>query len=236
MLARSYITSRDKVKDKSYYVYALFDWKGIPRYIGKGKRGRWNWHETRSDPSNWLKNEIIEQTWLMLGEIPKIKIAEHLSNLEAIQIEIAFIKAIGRFPYGPLVNMTKGGDGVPGSVHSILARQAISLAQKGVAETPEAREALKRAAQNPMRRAKISAALTGRKQSPEHREKNRQKSLGRKHSEETKRKMSESHSGEKHHMYGKKHYTKSKAKMSATKMGRVPWNKGKSKKLIRIYL
>jgi len=101
-----------------YYVYILFDWRGIPRYVGKGKRYRWNQHETRSDPINWMKNEFIEQTYIMLGEIPKIKVRENISNDEAIETEIALIKAIGRFPDGPLVNMTDGGDGIPGATRS----------------------------------------------------------------------------------------------------------------------
>lgn len=57
-----------------YYVYILFDWLGIPRYVGKGKGRRWYKHERSTDTINWMKNEFIEQTWMMLGEIPKIKI------------------------------------------------------------------------------------------------------------------------------------------------------------------
>lgn len=35
-----------------FYVYVLFDWRGIPRYVGKGKGNRWLDHERKSDPKN----------------------------------------------------------------------------------------------------------------------------------------------------------------------------------------
>ena len=49
-----------------FYVYMLFDWLGIPRYVGKGQGRREDAHELSSDDRNWLKNEFIEQTWIRL--------------------------------------------------------------------------------------------------------------------------------------------------------------------------
>jgi hypothetical protein len=126
--------------DNVYYVYVLFDWFGSPRWVGKGKKGRWLKHERHSDPRNWMKNEFIERTWIMLGEIPKIKVQENLSEDDALSLEIALIKVIGRYPIGPLVNMTDGGEGTTN-----LRRSPLSV------ET----------------RLQISKALTGRKQDPE---------------------------------------------------------------------
>ncbi len=94
-----------------YYVYILFDHLAVPRYIGKGKGRRWLDHERKSDLHNFMKNEFIERTWTVLQDIPKVKIAENISEEEALAIEIAFIRAIGRFPEGPLLNMTDGGEG-----------------------------------------------------------------------------------------------------------------------------
>lgn len=100
-------------EDQSYYVYILFDWLGIPRYVGKGKGKRDQSHETATDPINILKNEFVEQTWTMLEEIPKIRIRENLTEQEAFYMEIVFIKALGRIDLGtgPLTNMTDGGEG-----------------------------------------------------------------------------------------------------------------------------
>jgi hypothetical protein len=95
-----------------FYVYVLFDWLGLPRYVGKGSGDRWFDHEMKTDDHNPLKNSFIEQTWLVLGEIPKIKLREHLTEAEAIATEIALIAAIGRYPEGPLFNQTNGGEGV----------------------------------------------------------------------------------------------------------------------------
>jgi hypothetical protein len=96
-----------------YYTYILFDWLAIPRYVGKGKGRRDEAHEKSSDPVNWMKNEFIERTWIMLGEIPKIRVRDNISEKEAFALERALIKAIGRADLGkgPLTNMTDGGDG-----------------------------------------------------------------------------------------------------------------------------
>ena len=70
--------------DRCYYVYILFDWFGIPRWIGKGRGRRWIQHERSTDLRNQLKNEFIEQTWIVLGEIPKIKVREELTRNRSI--------------------------------------------------------------------------------------------------------------------------------------------------------
>ena len=89
-----------------FYVYVLFDWLGVPRYVGKGRANRWLQHEQ----SKRIKS-FIAQTILMRGDIPKIKIREGLSEHTAYSIEHAFIVAIGREPNGPLVNRTEKGSG-----------------------------------------------------------------------------------------------------------------------------
>jgi hypothetical protein len=114
-----------------YYVYVLFDWRGIPRYVGKGKEGtkREDVHERKTDIYNQSKNEFIEQTWIMLEELPKVRIRENLSEAEAFLIEISFIAALGRIDLrkGPLVNMTNGGDGT-----SVLSQQTLTKKGKAI--------------------------------------------------------------------------------------------------------
>lgn len=101
-----------------YFVYILFDWCAIPRYVGKGGGNpkREDDHEKKTDATNQAKNEFIEQTWIMLGEIPKIRVQEGLTEEAAFNLEIALIGAIGRADQGkgPLTNMTDGGDGASG--------------------------------------------------------------------------------------------------------------------------
>ena len=112
-----------------YFVYILFDWLGIPRYVGKGHGNRDESHECYTDPYNPGKNEFIEQTWIMLNELPKSRIRENLSEVEAFETEKAFITAIGRADLGkgPLVNLTDGGEGFSGGRHSEETKQCLAL-------------------------------------------------------------------------------------------------------------
>jgi hypothetical protein len=63
---------------------------------------------------------------MILGEVPYVKVREHITEAEAFETEIALIKAIGRFPFGPLVNMTDGGEGSSGHVRSLRTRLLIA--------------------------------------------------------------------------------------------------------------
>jgi hypothetical protein len=103
-------------RKRPFYVYIIFDWRGAPRYVGKGKGTRWLHHEQLLDLNNRFKTGVIKRTIAVLGEVPKIKIRENLTEKEAFELEIILIKTIGRYPNGPLTNLTNGGDGVSGTV------------------------------------------------------------------------------------------------------------------------
>ena len=93
--------------DRSFYVYALFDQNGVVRYIGKGKNGRWTQHQ--SAKSNRLP--FIDGTLAALGEVPRVKIHQNLTEFDAYRFEQTLILAIGMQPDGPLFNKTSKGSG-----------------------------------------------------------------------------------------------------------------------------
>ena len=95
----------------TYYVYVLFDYLGIPRYVGKGKGKRWESHGPND--SNKLKAAFIRRTLAKLGEIPKIRVYEDLREDEAFAAEILLISILGQISLGngSLTNLTAGGDG-----------------------------------------------------------------------------------------------------------------------------
>jgi hypothetical protein len=157
-----------------FYVYILFRWDGVPMYVGKGRRNRWVQHTC---PCNLLGNDrktnVLKKTIRLLGEVPRIKVAEGLVEDDAINIEAALILAIGRHPNGPLLNYTDGGQGP----HNMTAeaREKIAQAHRGRKASPETRAKLSAAhkGRKPSQEAieAIRAYFTGRPKSPEHRAK-----------------------------------------------------------------
>ena len=88
------------------------------------------------------------------------KLAEGLTKDEAIATEIELIARYGRLDLGTgmLTNMTDGGEGLSGIVHTAETRAKMSAAKKGRTYSPETR-------------AKMSAARMGKSRSPETRAK-----------------------------------------------------------------
>ncbi len=157
-----------------FYVYALLREDGrTPFYIGKGCGRRWLTHETSSKKSsNKHKNNIINRMMLAGIKIPKIKLAEHLTDEVAKQVEVDLILLIGRRPGGPLTNRTRGGDGPTDVFPSLATRAKMSAASKG---RPKSRE----------HRANLSVGQRRRVYPPEH----GQKLIGLKRSSETREKL-----------------------------------------------
>lgn len=168
-----------------HYIYCYFRPNGTPCYIGKGRNGRWKQHLTNSTNQH-LRNIIAKAG----GEIPHVKLHVGLTNAQATTYEIALIKAIGRKPNGPLVNLTDGGEGAPGCVHSqaTIAKRVAAIKGKKCSETTKQKIAAAHLGKtySDEHRASISEALTGRKISPEALAKRT------KHSEEHRAKLSES--------------------------------------------
>lgn len=128
------------------YAYAMFrPWDGTVCYIGKGVRNRWLEHEKLGvNHYNKRLAKIFAKTEVLGLDIIKVKFRENLTDAEAIQIEIAFIKAIGREDLGTglLVNGTDGGEGWSGP-KSKEHRAAIGMALKNKPKSEAACAAMK---------------------------------------------------------------------------------------------
>ncbi|WP_353485420.1 NUMOD3 domain-containing DNA-binding protein [Haliscomenobacter sp.] len=169
-----------------YYVYAYLTEHNIPYYIGKGSKKRaWLKHPSETQPP---KDNI------------RIIILEHnLSEIGAFALERRYIRWYGRIDLktGVLHNLTDGGEGASGKIHSQATRKKMSLTRKGRLHSEDHCNA-------------ISAASIGKAGT----------NLGKKFTDEHKAKMSAAH-------LGKTFSKESREKMSAAKKGRIPWNKGK---------
>lgn len=167
-----------------FYVYLLFRWNGLPLYVGKGRGDRWNDH-TRPTAlaKNTKKTNALKQTLSILGEIPRIKLAENLPEKDAHDLERLFVATIGRFPNGPLTNYTDGGDGRANPCQE--TRDKMSAAKRNMSAETRAKIAFNSRNASAETRAKIGAAGRNRKPSTETREKPRLTSTGRRHTPET---------------------------------------------------
>ena len=103
-------------------------------------------------------------------------------------------------------NLTLGGEGVLGYIHSEETKKKISESHKGENHSEETKK-------------KMSELHNGKNHSEETKKKMSELQKGKNHSEETKKKMSELHKGENNPMYGKNHSEETKKKLSESKKG-----------------
>lgn len=195
-----------------FYVYVIFRPDGEPCYVGKGHGRRINKHEWRA--KNPHLAAIIRAAG---GTLPKVKVREGLFEHEALEVEVAFIAAIGREANGgPLVNLTDGGEGTVGKIWSEKERLACSARMK-------ANPPFKGRHHDERSRELLAEAHRGLKASEETRAKMRASRAKVKLTEEAKKEISEkisiAVSGERHGMYGKKHKEESKARIRAACKG-----------------
>jgi hypothetical protein len=154
-----------------FYVYAIFRPDGSPLYIGKGRGKR---IASNSRGHNHRLQRILERTRLDGFECSRIIIRDHLAERDAFETEILVIRAIGRHPNGPLVNLTDGGEGASGRVLSESHRRRISNALLGNknstgntcssetrAKISAAQKGKPRQRHSPETRARMSAARVG---------------------------------------------------------------------------
>ncbi len=158
-----------------FYVYALLLADGVtPFYVGKGKGRRWLDHECPCNlRGNGHRSNVIKKLLREIGHVPKVKIADGLTEPEAHALEIKLIAIFGRHPNGPLVNKTDGGEGATDQTGEIGRK--ISAAKMGHEVSEETRTILRLRnlgkELKPEIGRKISLALTGYVRTPEHNEK-----------------------------------------------------------------
>ena len=100
------------------FIYGELEFEYEPFYVGKGHGDRAYSHITEKKIINVHKtgkiNKIVES-----GLLPKIVfLYENIDDTDAKKFEIDVIEKIGRYPSGPLTNMTDGGDGSLGLIRS----------------------------------------------------------------------------------------------------------------------
>lgn len=151
--------SETPIEPREHYVYALYREDGVtPFYIGVGKGYRWQAHDNVAKADRSPKARIIRKVQRLTGKrVPKAKLYEGLTRVEALAIEVRLIAEIGRIPDGPLANATAGGEGVTDHPKNSREKQ---------------REANRRAWANPEKRATRIAAMRAAKAAwtPEQRE------------------------------------------------------------------
>lgn len=140
-------------------------------------------------------------------------IETNLSWNEACIKEKYWIKFFGRkdLNEGTLLNLTNGGDGTIGLIHSTEHRQKNSFANKGKKKSPEHIQKMIGRKPSAETILKIKNTLTGKKRTEEERKKiseglkkffsvNKNPFFGKKHTEESKRKIGLSQIGHKRKM------------------------------------
>lgn len=135
--------AKDGLPRSDFYVYVIFRPNGMPCYVGKGQKDRWKHHAKRTH-SRRLAG-IYAQAG---GDLPVVKVREHLTEVQAIEAEVLLITVIGRGEAGPLVNLTDGGEGLSGYDPPEAHRAKIRLALLGRKRPLEVCAAVSFAAQN----------------------------------------------------------------------------------------
>jgi len=159
-----------------FYVYVIFDLAGVPRYVGKGKGDRWLDHEKKgASHSNPALRSLIKRAQSQGKELPKFKLREGINEADAYDVEVIFIRMIGRrdLKTGTLYNLNDGGTGGVNASASTRAKQSAALRGRKLTAEHRARIGagllVASAHRSRQRRAEIgssiSAATTGKKKS-----------------------------------------------------------------------
>lgn len=198
-----------------YYIYGLlrpdypdpfYVWQDQPFYFGKGKCKRIYYHRREAkkkiiEPGKKsIKINIIHKLWEQNLDFKEVILFDNLTEQEAFEIENKLIKKYGRINNntGCLANLTDGGEGPSGMVHTKKTRIRMKEAQLGEKNhfygKHHTKESLNKMSENGMK--------------------------GKHHTEETKKLISEKISGENNGFYGKHHTEETRNKLSESKTGK----------------
>lgn len=206
-----------------YYVYMLLRPNGEPFYVGKGRDERIGDHRQeakslRSKPGRKsIKVRVIHKLWKEGKDFKEKIVFSNLKEQLAFDLEMKLISVFGRINCGTgcLANMTDGGEGTSGLIHTEEVRKRISEANKN----PSEEQRLENRKRNLGNKHGLGYRHTDEaKKKMSIARKGRQPTLGHHFSEETKRKMSESGRGNKNSL-GYHHSEETRQKMSEAKRG-----------------
>lgn len=209
-------------KYQSENICLFFEYE--PFYVGKGKFTRCfdhlNFVENRllrNQPIKFDHTKSKIKTILEVNLKPIISIIiDNLNEQKAFDLEVLFIKTIGRDKQnGPLTNKHVGGTGIAsmfGKKHSEETKRKMSVSSKGKAKLKSSIEKGLKTKRNRIytkknftedHKNKISQAVSGENNGM----------FGKKHTEKSKQQMSESRTSDGNGMFGKTHTEKSKNKI-----------------------
>jgi hypothetical protein len=156
--------------ESRYYVYVYRYPNGVPFYIGEGS-GKRAWYHLNEA----LKSSSVDKKVMKLSIIRKIVasgydpiieiIHSNLLESDAFELEEFLITEIGRrdLNTGPLANMTNGGEGSAGYIHSDASKKKISDKLTGTTKPDSMKQQLsdRMKINNPMKSPETIAKRSG---------------------------------------------------------------------------
>lgn len=239
-------TAALEIMENNFYVYflrrpdkedPLGTGNGCPFYIGKGNNGRYLDHRREAklllykQQKKSIKIKIIHKLWKQGLDFVEDIFCENLTQQEAFELEAEAIQIYGRINLetGCLFNMTNGGEGCTGLIHTDETKELWSEIRKG-------RPAWNKGIKNPYEisletRAKIAASNKGRIVTQDTRDKIANTLNGHEVSQETRDKIGATSKGRSHPYKGKtglfKHTPETIEKMRKSHKEIELWNRGK---------
>jgi len=152
-------------RKSGYFRYGRWVFHNEPFYVGKGTEARANSH--LKDKQNPFKTRVINKI-LKAGLEPIVLIkrtCNYLTEKQALDLEMSMIPRIGRrnLGFGPLTNLTDGGEGHSGHLPSNKTRKKLSeaLIERHANMSTSKKKAIYK---------KISESNSGRVYTKEHRD------------------------------------------------------------------